>query len=326
MPRPGRGGASSPRGHGHGSSRGPQPTRSRSQTLGRCRDLTPGGERDGPASPRRSILVASLRSSMWPACRPITSTTITLSWLSAVVCSRSMASTQICTAVSKPKVKLGGGQVVVDRLRYPHHRHALAGQAVRHTQGVLTTDRNERIHLVLGEHGPHLIGTTVHLVGVGARRAEDGADRAATCLAAGRPRGAPPGSRARPSTRRGSPRSRRRRTRSPLRATARITAFNPGQSPPPVSMATFTCARPCALLLVSASDTRAEPNSQWSSPSVKPAPIDRPLGCRPDVRRGHLRCRDRVARLSAPPEHLAEHPAGAHAGVHPGDSSSSWPG
>ena len=39
-----------------------------------------------------------------PAWRPITSTTITRSWDSAVVCSRSMASVAICTAVSKPKV------------------------------------------------------------------------------------------------------------------------------------------------------------------------------------------------------------------------------
>ena len=34
-----------------------------------------------------------------PACRPITSTTITRSWLSAVVCRRSIASVAICTAV-----------------------------------------------------------------------------------------------------------------------------------------------------------------------------------------------------------------------------------
>ena len=39
-----------------------------------------------------------------PVCRPITSTTITRLWDSAVVCSRSIASVQIETAVSKPKV------------------------------------------------------------------------------------------------------------------------------------------------------------------------------------------------------------------------------
>jgi hypothetical protein len=44
------------------------------------------------------------QTAMCPAWRPITSTTITRSCDSAVVWSRSMASTQICTAVSKPKV------------------------------------------------------------------------------------------------------------------------------------------------------------------------------------------------------------------------------
>ena len=41
---------------------------------------------------------------MWPAWRPMTSTTITRSWDSAVVWRRSMASVAIWTAVSKPKV------------------------------------------------------------------------------------------------------------------------------------------------------------------------------------------------------------------------------
>ena len=40
-----------------------------------------------------------------PAWRPITSTTSTRWWDSAVVCSRSMASVAMLTAVSKPKVK-----------------------------------------------------------------------------------------------------------------------------------------------------------------------------------------------------------------------------
>ncbi len=38
-----------------------------------------------------------------PALRPITSTSITRLWLSAVLCSRSMASVAICTAVWNPK-------------------------------------------------------------------------------------------------------------------------------------------------------------------------------------------------------------------------------
>jgi hypothetical protein len=49
-----------------------------------------------PASPARTA--------MCPALRPITSTTITRSWASAVVCSRSIAAVQMCTAVSKPNV------------------------------------------------------------------------------------------------------------------------------------------------------------------------------------------------------------------------------
>ena len=40
-----------------------------------------------------------------PLWRPMTSTTITRSWLSAVVCSRSIASVAICTAVLKPNVR-----------------------------------------------------------------------------------------------------------------------------------------------------------------------------------------------------------------------------
>jgi hypothetical protein len=43
-------------------------------------------------------------SAMKPAERPITSITMTRSWLSAVVCSLSIASIAVFTAVSKPKV------------------------------------------------------------------------------------------------------------------------------------------------------------------------------------------------------------------------------
>ncbi len=44
------------------------------------------------------------RTAMCPVSRPITSTTITRSWASAVVWSRSIAALQMCTAVSNPKV------------------------------------------------------------------------------------------------------------------------------------------------------------------------------------------------------------------------------
>ena len=43
-------------------------------------------------------------SAIQPAFRPITSTISARWWLSAVVCSRSMASMAMFTAVSKPKV------------------------------------------------------------------------------------------------------------------------------------------------------------------------------------------------------------------------------
>ena len=43
-------------------------------------------------------------SAMNPASRPITSSTMTRSWLSAVVCSLSIASSAVLTAVSKPKL------------------------------------------------------------------------------------------------------------------------------------------------------------------------------------------------------------------------------
>ena len=43
-------------------------------------------------------------TAMWPTWRPMTSTTITRSWDSAVVWSRSIAADAICTAVSNPKV------------------------------------------------------------------------------------------------------------------------------------------------------------------------------------------------------------------------------
>ncbi len=43
-------------------------------------------------------------SAIQPACRPITSQISARWWLSAVVCSRSMASIAMFTAVSKPNV------------------------------------------------------------------------------------------------------------------------------------------------------------------------------------------------------------------------------
>ena len=57
------------------------------------------GDEHEVRAPRRSG-----SSAIQPACRPMTSTTMTRSWLSAVVCKRSIASVAICTAVSNPNV------------------------------------------------------------------------------------------------------------------------------------------------------------------------------------------------------------------------------
>ena len=76
-----------------------------------------------PASP--------LCSAMNPASRPITSSTITRSWLSAVVCSLSIASIAVFTAVSKPKVVIVQAHIVVDRLRHADDLHALLEELLR---------------------------------------------------------------------------------------------------------------------------------------------------------------------------------------------------
>ena len=65
----------------------------------RCRTASPGSARRW----RRPRCPAC--SAIQPAWRPITSTTSTRWWDSAVVCSRSIASIAMLTAVSKPKVK-----------------------------------------------------------------------------------------------------------------------------------------------------------------------------------------------------------------------------
>ena len=86
--------------------------RRRSRTCARAR-----GGRAGARRPRRCRTAARGRGSrrrrrpcrsrraIQPAWRPITSTTITRLWDSAVVCRRSIASVAICTAVWKPNVK-----------------------------------------------------------------------------------------------------------------------------------------------------------------------------------------------------------------------------
>ena len=83
-------------------SRTPRPARGGGARRAHTSSMSNGssGTRMMSAPPARPQYVA-----IQPAWRPITSTTITRSWLSAVVCSRSIASVAICTAVSKPNVK-----------------------------------------------------------------------------------------------------------------------------------------------------------------------------------------------------------------------------
>ena len=111
-----------------------------------------------------------------PAWRPITSTTITRSWLSAVVCSRSMASVAICTAVWKPNVKSVAARSLSIVFGHAHHGDArLVGQPGRHAEGVLAADRHQRVDALAAQRLEHAGGTVVGLERVGARRAEDGA-------------------------------------------------------------------------------------------------------------------------------------------------------
>ena len=88
-PRPPRRSRSSARARAGGGSGG-RPRRCRTAARGSRITSAP------PASPECSAIQ--------PAWRPITSTTITRLWLSAVVCSRSIASVATCTAVSNPNV------------------------------------------------------------------------------------------------------------------------------------------------------------------------------------------------------------------------------
>ena len=94
------------------------------------------------AGPRRRCPSTS-RSS--PACRPMTSHTITRSCDSAVVCSRSMASVAICTAVSKPNVTSVADRSLSIVFGTPTTRDALAVELVRHAERVFAADRDERV-------------------------------------------------------------------------------------------------------------------------------------------------------------------------------------
>src|SRR5262249_16671431 len=67
---------------------------------------------------------------------------------------------------------VGPGEVVVDRLRHPDHRSADVGvQARRDAEGVLASDRDERVELL--ERAAYPLDTAVDLVGIGPGRPDD---------------------------------------------------------------------------------------------------------------------------------------------------------
>ena len=93
-------------------------------------------------------------SAIQPAWRPITSTTSTRWWDSAVVCSRSMASHRDVDGGVEAEGEVGAGQVVVDRLRYADDVHAEVGELGRDAQRVLAADRDQRVDAVVRRGSP----------------------------------------------------------------------------------------------------------------------------------------------------------------------------
>jgi hypothetical protein len=74
----------------------------------------------------------------------------------------------------KPEGVVGGAQVVVDGLRHAHHEDPVLAQPASHPEGVLTADRDQGVHAVLGQGPLDLLRAAV-AVRVGARCAQDGA-------------------------------------------------------------------------------------------------------------------------------------------------------
>ena len=69
---------------------------------------------------------------------------------------------------------VGAAEVVVDRLRHAHDRHAVFVQAQRDAERVLAADRDQHVDAAALERAPHERGAVAAVgVGVGARGAED---------------------------------------------------------------------------------------------------------------------------------------------------------
>ena len=287
--------------------RPPRSRRSRLPSVCRCRIASHTASTSKGCSGMRMIVAPPAmpaHAAMWPAWRPITSTTITRSWLSAVVCSRSMASTQICTAVSKPKVSSVAERSLSIVFGTPTTWHALAGQPVRHAERVLAADGDERVDAVLGERAP--------APARGRRRPCRG--WCATSRGSVPPRGRVPrqlldaerhacGPRARPASRR----------RKPIELVAvdplALAGDRPHHRVEPGAVAAAGEHRrlACALLRVSVARS-----SRTAAVTGRPAAV----GCPADVRRGRHRRRDhRRARVRGRDDGTA---AGfALPGVHP---------
>ena len=175
---------------------------------------------------------------MWPTWRPITSTTMTRSWDSAVVWSRSMASVAICTAVSKPNVSSVPSMSLSMVLGTPTTGSPSPVEVAGAGERALAADRDHRVDLQRFIVVQHPVEAALEHVGLQARGAEHGAAPGQRAPHRPRCRARPSRRPSAPASRRGSPARRRRRCRTALRTTARMTALSPGQSPPPVRMTT----------------------------------------------------------------------------------------
>src|SRR3972149_6273737 len=102
-------------------------------------------------------------SAMNPAWRPIPSITMTRSWLSAVVCSLSIASIAVLTAVSNPNeviVPLTSLSIVFGT--HPT-RSPLRAEPLRDLEGAVAADRDERVDAEVARVLEQLVGA-VHFL------------------------------------------------------------------------------------------------------------------------------------------------------------------
>ena len=103
-----------------------------------------------------------LCSAIQPAFRPISSTTMTRSWLSAVVCSLSIASVAVLTAVSKPKVTWVPTTSLSMVLGTPTTGSPFFQQVVRDLQAAVAADGDQRVEAAGAERRDQVVGA-VHL-------------------------------------------------------------------------------------------------------------------------------------------------------------------